>query len=78
VLFGVSDIALKYLTGALDGGVQRIVSEWTLAAYRIPTYELGIVGAQPRQIGVLRKMRDTSRSPHTVCRKLRMPASTGV
>src|SRR5437868_15304962 len=28
VLFGVSDIALKYLTGALHG----IVSEWTLAA----------------------------------------------
>jgi drug/metabolite transporter (DMT)-like permease len=32
VLFGVSDIALKYLTGALHGGVQEIVSEWTLAA----------------------------------------------
>lgn len=32
VLFGVSDIALKYLTGALRGGVQGIVSEWTLAA----------------------------------------------
>jgi drug/metabolite transporter (DMT)-like permease len=32
VLFGVSDIALKYLTGALHGGVQGIVSEWTLAA----------------------------------------------
>jgi hypothetical protein len=32
VLFGVSDIALKYLTGALHGGVQGIVSEWTMAA----------------------------------------------
>jgi drug/metabolite transporter (DMT)-like permease len=32
VLFGVSDIALKYLTEALHGGVQGIVSEWTLAA----------------------------------------------
>src|SRR5579859_5833533 len=33
VLFGVSDIALKYLTEALRGGVQGIVSEWTLAAF---------------------------------------------
>ena len=32
VLFGVSDIALKYLTEALHGGVQGIVSKWTLAA----------------------------------------------
>ena len=32
VLFGVSDIALKYLTEALHGGLQGIVSEWTLAA----------------------------------------------
>jgi len=32
VLFGVSDIALKYLTGALHGGLHGIVSEWTLAA----------------------------------------------
>src|ERR1700719_3478205 len=32
VLFGVSDVALKYLTGALHGGLQGIVSEWTLAA----------------------------------------------
>jgi hypothetical protein len=32
VLFGVSDIALKYLTRALRGGVEGIVSEWTLAA----------------------------------------------
>jgi hypothetical protein len=32
VLFGVSDIALKYLTGALHGGLQGIVSEWTLVA----------------------------------------------
>src|SRR6476619_5177033 len=32
VLFGVSDIALKYLTGAVHGGVQGIVSEWTLPA----------------------------------------------
>ena len=32
VLFGVSDIALKYLTGALHGGGGGIVSEWTLAA----------------------------------------------
>jgi hypothetical protein len=32
VLFGVSDIALKYLTGALHGGVQGLVSAWTLAA----------------------------------------------
>ncbi len=32
VLFGVSDIALKYLTGALHGGLQGLVSAWTLAA----------------------------------------------
>src|SRR6476620_11417582 len=32
VLFGVSDIALKYLTEALHGGLQGLVSEWTLAA----------------------------------------------
>ena len=32
VLFGVSDIALKYLTGALHGGLHGIVSEWTMAA----------------------------------------------
>src|SRR5436305_4974512 len=32
VLFGVSDIARKYLTGALHGGLRGIVSEWTLAA----------------------------------------------
>ena len=32
VLFGVSDIALKYLTEALHGGLHRIVSEWTLTA----------------------------------------------
>lgn len=31
-LFGVSDIALKYLTGALHGGLGGLVSEWTLAA----------------------------------------------
>jgi drug/metabolite transporter (DMT)-like permease len=32
VLFGVSDIALKYLTEALHGGWGGIVSQWTLAA----------------------------------------------
>ena len=32
VLFGVSDIALKYLTEALHGGLGGFVSEWTLAA----------------------------------------------
>ena len=32
VLFGVSDIALKYLTGAVGGGLDRLVSEWTVAA----------------------------------------------
>src|SRR5690242_14074760 len=32
VLFGVSDIALKYLTGALHGGLRGFVSEWTLVA----------------------------------------------
>jgi drug/metabolite transporter (DMT)-like permease len=32
VLFGVSDIALKYLTGAVHGGLQGVVSEWTLTA----------------------------------------------
>jgi drug/metabolite transporter (DMT)-like permease len=32
VLFGVSDIALKYLTRALQGGLGGIVSEWTVAA----------------------------------------------
>jgi hypothetical protein len=31
-VFGVSDIALKYLTQALSGGFSGIVSEWTLAA----------------------------------------------
>ena len=33
VLFGVSDIALKYLTGALHGGLRGFVSEWTLVAF---------------------------------------------
>jgi hypothetical protein len=32
VLFGVSDIALKYLTEALHGGLQGVVSAWTLTA----------------------------------------------
>ena len=32
VLFGVSDIALKYLTEALHGGLDGLVSEWTLTA----------------------------------------------
>jgi hypothetical protein len=32
VLFGVSDIALKYLTGAVAGGLHGLISEWTLAA----------------------------------------------
>ena len=32
VLFGVSDIALKYLTGALHGGLDGLVSPWTLTA----------------------------------------------
>jgi drug/metabolite transporter (DMT)-like permease len=32
VLFGVSDIALKYLAEAVHGGLQGIVSEWTLTA----------------------------------------------
>jgi hypothetical protein len=32
VLFGVSDIALKYFTEALHAGPRGIVSEWTLAA----------------------------------------------
>ncbi|HXD54835.1 MAG TPA: hypothetical protein VN618_08795 [Solirubrobacteraceae bacterium] len=32
VLFGVSDIALKYLTEAVHKGPRGIVSEWTLAA----------------------------------------------
>ena len=32
VLFGVSDIALKYLTHALHGGLHGIVSPWTLTA----------------------------------------------
>src|ERR1700726_924742 len=32
VLFGVSDIALKYLTGAVHGGLGGIVSGWTLTA----------------------------------------------
>jgi drug/metabolite transporter (DMT)-like permease len=32
VLFGVSDIALKYLTGAVHGGIHGLVSEWTLTA----------------------------------------------
>jgi len=32
VLFGVSELALKTLTGALHGGLQGIVSEWTLTA----------------------------------------------
>src|SRR5437868_9143731 len=32
VLFGVSDIALKYLTEAVHGGLQGVLSEWTLTA----------------------------------------------
>jgi len=32
VLFGVSDIALKYLTGAVHAGLSGVVSEWTLTA----------------------------------------------
>jgi hypothetical protein len=32
VLFGVSDIALKYLTEALHRGLDGLVSEWTLTA----------------------------------------------
>jgi hypothetical protein len=32
VLFGVSDIALKYLTRALHRGLHGIVSPWTLTA----------------------------------------------
>lgn len=32
VLFGVSDIALKYLTGAVHQGLQGIMSEWTAVA----------------------------------------------
>jgi drug/metabolite transporter (DMT)-like permease len=31
-LFGVSDIAIKYLTDAVDGGVLELISPWTLAA----------------------------------------------
>jgi drug/metabolite transporter (DMT)-like permease len=31
-LFGVSDIAIKYLTNAVDGGVLELISPWTLAA----------------------------------------------
>ena len=32
VLFGVSDIALKYLTGAVHSGFGGLVSEWTVTA----------------------------------------------
>jgi drug/metabolite transporter (DMT)-like permease len=31
-LFGVSDIAIKYLTDAVDGGVLELISPWTAAA----------------------------------------------
>jgi drug/metabolite transporter (DMT)-like permease len=31
-LFGVSDIAIKYLTDAVEGGVLELISPWTLAA----------------------------------------------
>jgi drug/metabolite transporter (DMT)-like permease len=31
-LFGVSDIAIKYLTHAVDGGVLELISPWTAAA----------------------------------------------
>jgi drug/metabolite transporter (DMT)-like permease len=31
-LFGVSDIAIKYLTNAVDGGVLELISPWTGAA----------------------------------------------
>jgi drug/metabolite transporter (DMT)-like permease len=31
-LFGVSDIAIKYLTHAVSGGVLELISPWTLAA----------------------------------------------
>ena len=32
VLFGVSDIALKYLTGAVHDGLQGLISQWALVA----------------------------------------------
>ena len=32
VLFGVSDIALKYLTGTVHQGVQGVINEWTAIA----------------------------------------------
>ena len=32
VLFGVSDVALKYLTGALGNGLDGLLSEWALVA----------------------------------------------
>lgn len=32
VLFGVSDIALKYLTEAVHGGLKGVLSEWTVTA----------------------------------------------
>lgn len=31
-LFGVSDIAIKYLTNAVDGGILELISPWTFAA----------------------------------------------
>jgi drug/metabolite transporter (DMT)-like permease len=31
-LFGVSDIAIKFLTNAVDGGVLELISPWTVAA----------------------------------------------
>jgi drug/metabolite transporter (DMT)-like permease len=31
-LFGVSDIAIKYLTDAVEGGVLELISPWTVAA----------------------------------------------
>jgi drug/metabolite transporter (DMT)-like permease len=50
VLFGVSDIALKYLTGALHGGLRGIVSEWTLAAIAASVLAF-YASARGRQLG---------------------------
>jgi hypothetical protein len=41
VLFGVSDIALKYFTEAVHRGLNGIVSEWTLAASGAGVLRLG-------------------------------------
>jgi drug/metabolite transporter (DMT)-like permease len=45
VLFGVSDIALKYLTEALHGGLRGFVTEWTLVALAASVLLVGMASS---------------------------------